>query len=64
MERHHGQDNSYIKETFNWGLDYPFRRLVHHHRGGEHGGMQAGARAEAESYIVTLRVRDSDAHPQ
>ena len=41
-------------------LGYSARDLVHDHHGREHSSMQAGAGAEAESYILIHRQRERE----
>lgn len=45
------------KAALNWG-SLSFISLVHYHRGGVHGGMQAGPGTVAESYVMVCRQRE------
>ena len=52
MKGHYDQGNSY--KAFTWGFAYSFRGLLQHH-GREYGGMQAGAVAVVDSYVLIHR---------
>jgi hypothetical protein len=48
-----------IPISFNWGLAYSFRGLVHCHDAREHAGTWAGAGAVAECYSRVYRQQET-----
>lgn len=57
--RHHDQGNI-DKKTFNWGLAYSFRGLVHDHLGNRQEGMVLEQQLRA--YISSTRLRQREQH--
>ena len=48
LGRHTMTKATLMRKTFNWGLAYSFRALVHCHHGRKHGSMQADRHSAGE----------------
>jgi hypothetical protein len=60
MKRHHDHSNSYERKHLIRACLQFQRFIAHYHHVLEHGSVQAGAGAVAESYILIPRQKERD----